>query len=93
MKCAWGGGTVDRTTGLEAQISRFEFLDGPHAGEVFQDEHTMYRWTWPTWRELVERSPFDQVAAWDGMRKTRPAIDVGPALDGRELIWHELRKP
>ena len=29
-------------------------------------------------------------AAWDGDRRERPALPLGPGLEGKPLVWHEL---
>lgn len=90
LRCTWTGGPLDPETGLETQVSRFEFTDGPRAGEAYEDTHPMRRWNWAAWRKLVEGSPFGQVAAWAGDDKTRPPLAIGPGLEGHWLTWHEL---
>ena len=47
-------------------------------------------WTWGEWSELVERSHFRLRAAYDGGAPDRPRIELGLALEDRQLTWLEL---
>lgn len=90
MHCSWKGKSFDAATRIEMQVSRFEMLAGPRAGQVYEDLHQMRMWSWSDWKTLIESSDFRQVAAYDGSRRV---VKPGPALEGRPLTWHELERP
>ena len=90
LRTTWKSGAFDRTTRIETQISRFEWLTGRDAGRVVEFAHAIRVWDWTSWNAAVAASPLEEVAAWDGDRAERPALDVGPALEGKLLAWHEL---
>jgi SAM-dependent methyltransferase len=90
LRTSWFGREFDAERRIERQASRFEFVSGPEAGAVYEDEHEMRVWTWGEWSELVERSHFRLRAAYDGGAPDRPRIELGPALEDRQLTWLEL---
>jgi SAM-dependent methyltransferase len=90
VRCTVFGKSFDPGRRVEVEITRFEMLSGPRHGEVFEGEGSFRVWNWPSWCELVDASPFRQVAAYDGNRKGRPACELGTGLEGRTLAWHEL---
>ncbi len=89
MHCTWTGRSFDAATKIEIQVSRFEMMAGPRAGEVFEDLHQMRMWNWSDWQTLIEASSFRQVATYDGSGR---ALTPGPQLEGRPLTWHELER-
>jgi len=86
----WRSGAWDPATRLETQISRFEWVTGPRAGEAVEHEHVLRVWDWHSWSSALAETPFREVAAWDGDRADRPPLPVGPGLEGALLAWHEL---
>lgn len=92
LRCTVFGKSFDPETRIEVGVTRFELLSGPRQGEVLDGESFFRVWDWQSWRELIDSSPFRQVAAYDGNRKGRPPCDVGIGLEGRSLAWHELVK-
>lgn len=90
VRCAVFGRAFDPVSRIETEVSRFEILDGPDAGLVHESEHRMRVWDWETWAGLIAASAFRQVAAWDGNARDRPPLELGPGLEGRPLVWHEL---
>jgi SAM-dependent methyltransferase len=90
LRTTWISGPYDPATRVETQISRFEWRTGTHAGHVVEFEHHMRLWDWAAWSEAVAASSFREVAAWDGDLPGRPALSVGPAMQGKLLAWHEL---
>jgi len=88
IRCTWEGGEYDRASKIEIQVSRFEVLDGTKAGQVYKDLHPMRVWNWSDWTALIDRSPFRQMAAYDG---SRCPLTLGPQLEGEALTWHELQ--
>ena len=89
MHCTWTGKSFDASTKIEVQVSRFEMMAGPRAGQVYEDLHRMRMWNWLDWQTLIEASAFDQVGAHDGSRRR---VTPGPELDGQALTWHELQR-
>ncbi len=89
MHCSWSGRNFDAATKIEIQVSRFEMMAGPRAGQVYEDLHRMRMWNWSDWQTLIEASAFHQVAAHDG---SRCRVTAGPQLDGQALTWHELQR-
>ena len=89
MRCTWSGRSFDVVTRIEVQLSRFEMVTGPNAGQTYEDLHQMRMWNWPDWNALIESSGFHQVAAHDGSRR---AAAVGPSLESQQLTWHELER-
>jgi hypothetical protein len=63
---------------------------GPEDGHTYEFTHEVGVWDWPAWHALVVASPFEQAAAHDGSAAEQPALPLGPALEGRNLVWHEL---
>jgi len=90
LRTTWKSGAYDRARRVETQVSRFEWLTGPHAGRASEFEHAIRVWDWASWSAALAESPFREVAAWDGDRAERPALAVGRALEGKLLAWHEL---
>lgn len=90
LRTNWISGPFDRGARVETQISRFEWLTGPEQGRVAEFRHAIRVWDWTSWSEAVAASPFTEIAAWDGDRADRPALDVGPSMQGKLLAWHEL---
>jgi SAM-dependent methyltransferase len=88
LRCSWFGVAFDPDRRIETEVSRFELLSGPDAGQVFEDRHEMRVWDWAEWTALVSGPPFRQAAAYDG--NSRAPLDLGPGLEGRPLVWHEL---
>lgn len=81
---------VERRGGVEEHRSRIEVLSGPRRGEVIEESHVMTGWTTASWRTAVERSPFDEVATYDGAAPGRPQVELER---GGGLLWHELAAP
>lgn len=90
LACAWSSLGYDGVRHVERQIGRFEFISGPRAGTVVESVHEARVWDWTRWSALIGRSPFRQVAAWDGNSAERTELDVDPDLEGKLLTWHEL---
>lgn len=84
--------SFDRTTSLEKHLTRFEVLDGPDTGRVFEDSGAMRLWSWEAWSDLVAESPFEQVAACTVTRGTWRTLPVGPELEEVRLAYHVLRR-
>lgn len=91
LRTTWSSDTFDLAKCIEIQVSRFAWLTGERAGNVFEFRHAIRVWDWRSWSALVSASPFEEVAAWDGDFAHRPPLAVGPGLEGRLLAWHELR--
>jgi SAM-dependent methyltransferase len=92
IRCSWFGVAWDPQRRIETQRCRFEILSGPDEGAVHEADDLNRLWDWASWSELVEASPFMQTHAFDAGRKGRPPeVEVGPELEGRPLVWHELR--
>lgn len=87
VEIVWEALGRDRASGRELARSRLEVVSGPRSGEVVEDEHVMTVWTAATWRETVARSPFTQVACYDGNLPGRPQVEPE---QGGGLLWHEL---
>jgi SAM-dependent methyltransferase len=90
IECRWSGGAVDPETRLETQTSTFTIRGGPEDGRVHRFAHVVRTWDWPTWRAVIAASPFDQAAAHDGNASGQPELPLGPGLENRNLVWHEL---
>ncbi len=90
LRTTWKSGDFDRATRIETQISRFEWLTGAQAGRVIEFEHAIRVWDWTAWRTALAASPLRETAAWDGDKAARPALPVGPEMQGKLLAWHEL---
>jgi SAM-dependent methyltransferase len=86
----WATESVDLDRGVEHQRSTVEVIDGARAGEIIEETHVVTAWTPPTWARLVQRSPFDYTAVYDGELDGRPRVELGST--GR-LLWHELTRP
>lgn len=76
----------------EETVTRYEILDGPSAGEVHESVRPMRIWDWASWDSLVRTSGFRQVGAWNGNARGRPALSLGPCLEGELLTWHALER-
>jgi SAM-dependent methyltransferase len=88
LRCSWFGVAFDHDQRIETEVSRFELVSGPDAGYTFEDRHEMRVWDWAEWTALVSGPHFRQAAAHDG--NSRAPLDLGPSLEGRPLVWHEL---
>jgi SAM-dependent methyltransferase len=89
---AWFIRDYDPATRMETHVARFDLLTGPRAGERIEEEHKMRRWDHKEWSALVAASGFDQEEAFDGNLAERPRLSLGPELEERPLVWHQLRK-
>lgn len=78
---------LDFDRGVSHDRSCIEVLSGPRAGEIVEETHLVTIWTPETWPELIARSPFSQLATYDGNERDRPEVAPG-AVGG--LLWHEL---
>lgn len=83
---------LDRATGVGVETHRYEVLEGPDAGLVFEEDHRMRVWSWRGWSALIAASPFEQVAAHDGNHPERPALPLDARLETARLTWHELMR-
>jgi len=92
IRVEWAGREYDPKTRVEAQVARFELLDGPQKGKVFEEAQRVRLWDWASWSALVEDSPFTQVAAYDGRTDGWPELPLGETLEDKLLAWHELVK-
>lgn len=90
VRVTWSTEDVDLARGVERQRSRIEVLEGGRAGEVVEEVHVVTCWTPVSWRGLVDRSPLELTAVYDGEPEGRPRVDT--ARVGR-LLWHELTRP
>jgi SAM-dependent methyltransferase len=88
----WFGRSFDPKKRIELQVSRFTFLSGPEKGRVIEDEHRQRLWDWSSWNALIEASPFEQVAAYDGRTDGWPELPLSETLEDHLLLWHELVK-
>jgi SAM-dependent methyltransferase len=89
VRVTWSTEAVDLERGIERQRSTLEVIHGQRAGEVVEELHAVTAWTPASWARLVDRSPFEVTAAYDGELDGRPAVELGSA--GR-LLWHELTR-
>ena len=78
---------IERSGGREEHRSRIEVLSGPRRGDVIEESHAMTGWTTESWRAAVERSPFVELATYDGAASGRPRVELE---HGGGLLWHEL---
>ena len=90
LKVDWEDDEVDFARGVSRQRSRIEVVTGPRTGEVLEEIHEMTLWTPTTWHAAIERSPFREVATYDGGRKGEWP-EVGRDATGG-LLWHDLRR-
>jgi hypothetical protein len=91
LRVTWSTESIDLSAGRQVQRSRLEVLRGPRAGEVVEEEHEMIAWTPEAWADVVERSPFEWTASYDGEADGWPAVVRGTP---GHLLWHELtRRP
>lgn len=90
LRTTWGSDSFDIQSRVETQYSRFEVLAGPGQGTVVTEKHHVRRWNWQEWQALVSASPFQEIAAYDGNVRHRDQLQVGPTLEGKPLVWHEL---
>lgn len=72
--------------GTETHISRFVFPDG----RVIEDDYEMRVWNYDTWARLLEASPFELSAAYEGGTFNPLAVDDG--LNGERVFWQQLVK-
>jgi SAM-dependent methyltransferase len=72
--------------GMETHLSRFVFPDG----RVIEDDYQMKVWSYRDWSRLVDRSPFDLSAAYEG-GSFKP-LAVGESLNGQRVFWQQLVK-
>lgn len=89
VRVTWSTEEVDLERMVERQRSRIEVVEGEHAGEIVEEVHLVTTWTPAAWAGLVDGSPFELSATYDGERAGRPPVD--PGRPGR-LLWHELRR-
>lgn len=87
LKVAWEGVRRDWSTSTEEARSVIEILSGPRRGEVVEERHLITIWTPPAWRAVIDASPFELVATYDGNLPDRPRVE--PEQRGG-LLWHEL---
>jgi SAM-dependent methyltransferase len=90
LAASWEARGFDPATRVATFVSRFEFLSGPEAGRVIENEHPTRIWDHAAWSALIEASPFTQAAAYDGNAAGRPPLSLGPGLEEKLLLWHEL---
>jgi SAM-dependent methyltransferase len=93
VRFTWEMRELDVPRARAVYRSRIEVLDGIRAGDLLEEDHPMRAWTWQTWSEAVERSPFEQTAAYDGDTEGWPRLQAPDLADGAHLIWHELVAP
>jgi SAM-dependent methyltransferase len=86
----WSVESRDANAGVEWHRSLFEVLAGPRAGEVHEQVHAMSFWTAETWGAVVDASPLEWKAVYDGASPARPRVAF-TATGG--LLWHELLRP
>lgn len=72
--------------GSETHVSRFVFPDG----RVIEDDYEMKVWDYARWSALLERSPFELSAAYEGGSFT--SLTVGENLNGERVFWQQLVK-
>jgi SAM-dependent methyltransferase len=89
LRVMWSTEHVDPVQGVERQRSKIEVLDGTRPREAVEEVHMVTCWTPPSWRRLVEDSPFESAAVYDAEQDGRPRVDPGSV--GR-LLWHELTR-
>ncbi len=89
LRTTWQAVSFDAGSGLQTERVRFELLGGPDAGEVYEDEHILRKWSWEEWGALIAASPFKLVAVYDG-EKDRPALPLDDRVEEAHLTWHEL---
>lgn len=90
LRITWSPAVRDVAARREEHRSRIEVTSGPRRGEVIEESHVMTAWTSVDWRDAIERSPFTEVATYDGSESGRPRI---PLEAGGGLAWHELVAP
>lgn len=90
LQFTWEMRELDVPNARAVYRSRIEVLDGIRAGDVLEEDHAMRAWTWETWSEAIDRSPFEQAAAHDGDADGWPRLANDDLADGAHLVWHEL---
>lgn len=91
VRCIWSALAFDAWTGLQTEQARFEVLSGPDAGRVFEDEHVVRKWSWADWQQLLDRSPFELAAVYDGDAESGyPVLPFDEGVEDGHLTWHEL---
>jgi len=73
----------------ELHCFRVNVLEGSRIGEVLEENHWMTLWTPDLWRDVMDASPFTQIAQYDGSLIERPQVTIGQPGN---LMWHELRQ-
>ncbi len=87
VEATWWVLAVDLAAGTELHRAELAVRSGPRAGAVVTDTLRMSAWTPARWQAVLHRSPFTQLAAYDGEDPQRPSAPVGSPGD---LRWHEL---
>ena len=90
VRALWSVESRDADAGVEWHRSLFEVVAGHRAGEVHEEVHAMSFWTPETWGAVVDASPLEWTAVYDGTSLSRPRLDF-TATGG--LLWHELLRP
>lgn len=72
--------------GMETHMSRFVFPDG----RVIEDAYEMKVWDFERWSALLDRSPFELTAAYEG--GSFNALTIGERLNGERVFWQQLVK-
>ena len=88
----WSGKEFDVKKRIEIQTARFEMLDGPDEGKVYERDQPIRLWDWSSWSALIAASPFSQAAAFDGRTDGWPELALGEQIEDKLLTWHELVK-
>lgn len=74
--------------------STIEVTSGPREGEVVVEDHPQLAFTWESWTDVIDVSPFELAAVYDGDAEGRPPVTDPVVLrEGNPLFWHELRLP
>jgi SAM-dependent methyltransferase len=89
LHVTWTTEDVDLDRGVERQRSRLEVVAGPRLGEVVEEEHVVTAWTPGSWHRLIDGSPLELTAMYDGDQEQRPEVERNST--GR-LLWHELTR-
>ena len=84
-------GELDLATHTIIDHYCFEILSGPDKGVVVEEHHPSHLWDWSRWSELIEASPFRQIAAYNGNDvPARPELALEASIESHRLTWHEL---
>ena len=87
LHCVWAPVERDLPGARETHRSVIQVTAGPRRGDVVEELHEMSAWTPRTWREAIARSPFEEVATYDGGVRGRPPVELEECGG---LFWHEL---